>query len=493
MTIIDKLNQLLQTKTLIKEALIAKGVEISDTDSFDSYVGKIENITSGRANIPAGVVYWIDGQCNTRNGKDHTKNYMENLIWNNTGSSTNGYLEKLNNGSDNYWDGDYLTLGNYAYYPYVYSNNLTIESLIKINKTPTTSIIWASCASQGGWYLLVTTDNKILFGVHQGSSYTTITSDVVLDLNTPYYVVATFEANNQLTLRLCNVDGSLQTTASTTVMTYKLSNFGMGTQSYASSSSSDKHWDGLQIGMVRVWNKNLTDKEIQANYEETKNRFKEDTTGIPSVFTELEYLEKNVQDNSYIDLEYKANITTTTELEFSANSWVNDANYNPQIIFGAMNGDTSDVSYDLLAFCEATNTPSVRIVRGASLGTTTRVNSLVVNPNQKYKFRLGPESLTIDDTLIDTYSERNDITTTNLYMFRVNASLASSSINTYYSNAKSCAVGKLYTLKIYEGETLVRDYIPVQRKDNLVYGLFDKVARTFLPVSVNSSFTGIAK
>lgn len=270
-TIADKLNKVLETKNAIKQALINKGVNISDTDSFESYVDKIDSISGGASQ---GVIFWLDGQCNTRNGKDHTKTYMENLVYVNNGSSTTGYLEYLQSGSKNSWDGDFLALGNYAYYPYIYNKtNLTVESLIKITKAPSANLIWSSCGNKGGWYLLIDPAQKIRFGVYQGSSYATITTDITLELDKPYYVVATFEANNQLTLRLCNVENSLKTTASTANMTYNLSNLGVGTQANTSTAVNGSHYDGLKIGMVRAWNRTLTDEEITANYNEVINRF----------------------------------------------------------------------------------------------------------------------------------------------------------------------------------------------------------------------------
>lgn len=42
----DKLRKLLETKNKLKQALINKGVDVADTDSFDSYVGKIDSITT---------------------------------------------------------------------------------------------------------------------------------------------------------------------------------------------------------------------------------------------------------------------------------------------------------------------------------------------------------------------------------------------------------------------------------------------------------------
>jgi surface protein len=46
-TIEEKLENIEETKGLIKEAIVSKGVEVSDTDSFRSYAEKINNIQSG--------------------------------------------------------------------------------------------------------------------------------------------------------------------------------------------------------------------------------------------------------------------------------------------------------------------------------------------------------------------------------------------------------------------------------------------------------------
>lgn len=46
-TINDKLAYLEETKTAIKDAIVTKGVEVSDTDTFRSYATAIENIESG--------------------------------------------------------------------------------------------------------------------------------------------------------------------------------------------------------------------------------------------------------------------------------------------------------------------------------------------------------------------------------------------------------------------------------------------------------------
>ena len=60
-TIADKLTYLSGTKDAIKQAIIAKGVDVSDTDTFRSYADKIEAIQSGGgggiAGAPSGIKF----------------------------------------------------------------------------------------------------------------------------------------------------------------------------------------------------------------------------------------------------------------------------------------------------------------------------------------------------------------------------------------------------------------------------------------------------
>ena len=59
-TIQDKLTYLSGTKDAIKQAIIAKGVEVTDTDTFRSYANKIEAIQSGGSgtvNLPNGTKF----------------------------------------------------------------------------------------------------------------------------------------------------------------------------------------------------------------------------------------------------------------------------------------------------------------------------------------------------------------------------------------------------------------------------------------------------
>lgn len=211
--------------------------------------------------------------------------------------------------------------------------------------------------------------------------------------------------------------------------------------------------------------------------------------GVPNGYTELEYLEKTVQDNSYIDLLYKATKNTTAVLDFSVTNWVNDSASQPQALFGHQGG-VSTTSFGLLANYLDSSTPTTRYVFGASFGTRTSVSTPTILPNQVYRYKLEPDKCSVDGVVVDTYSDRNDMVSDYLWLFRINAV---SSVSSYYSKANTCVRGKIYNLKFYEGGELTRDLVPVQRKDTLVYGLYDKIEGYFLPVSLNASFTGIAK
>lgn len=52
-TVVDKLNYLKETKTAIKNALVEKGVEVADSDTFRSYAQKVADIPAGGGDIDA--------------------------------------------------------------------------------------------------------------------------------------------------------------------------------------------------------------------------------------------------------------------------------------------------------------------------------------------------------------------------------------------------------------------------------------------------------
>lgn len=211
--------------------------------------------------------------------------------------------------------------------------------------------------------------------------------------------------------------------------------------------------------------------------------------GVPKGFIELEYLEKTAQTNDYLDLRVTANINTSIELEFSANAWVNNSSAQPQALFGHQGGN-SRTSFGLFANYFSSSTPNTRYVYGADLGTRTSVSTPTTVPNTIYKYKLGGGELRVNGELVDTYTEKTDMTTGYLWLFRINAV---SSVSSYYSTANACVYGKVYSLKIYDGDELIHDFVPAQRKDTLALGLYDKITGYFRATNTANGFTGVAK
>jgi len=59
------------------------------------------------------------------------------------------------------------------------------------------------------------------------------------------------------------------------------------------------------------------------------------------------------------------------------------------------------------------------------------------------------------------------------------------------TNGRRISTGyKLYYTKIWNNESIVRDYIPVQRKSDGAIGLYDRVSGTFFGNSGTGSFVG---
>jgi hypothetical protein len=60
----DKLNKILSTKAAIKTAIINKGINVLDTDTFSSYASKISSIPSGSIK-PIDYLYGVFNEFNT--------------------------------------------------------------------------------------------------------------------------------------------------------------------------------------------------------------------------------------------------------------------------------------------------------------------------------------------------------------------------------------------------------------------------------------------
>lgn len=122
MSITDKLQTLKNTKQAIKQALINKGVEVSDNDSFESYADKINSIQSGSGNESVAGLNITDFINIDNNGKLHR-------------TDKNTLVCKASD------------LGDRCFY-YIYNNNDTIASI----SFPNVTTISGSMALQQSFY-----------------------------------------------------------------------------------------------------------------------------------------------------------------------------------------------------------------------------------------------------------------------------------------------------------------------------------------------------
>jgi hypothetical protein len=217
---------------------------------------------------------------------------MQDLMRANTYTTTTGYREYFaGNGSGNSWDGDFLTLGNYAYYPYVFdSKEMTIEAYVILTKTPSDNLLVMSTGYTGGWYMAIQTTNKVRFGARLGSSYIIVDTTNTLELNKPYYIIGRYKSNGTISIEVKELNEKVEKAFAGT-MTYNLCNMGLGTQAYNNTSGAGEHWDGLKVGMVRCWNRLLTDEEINVNYNDTVNRIKTEPVAPTTATVTLNGLE----------------------------------------------------------------------------------------------------------------------------------------------------------------------------------------------------------
>jgi len=212
---------------------------------------------------------------------------------------------------------------------------------------------------------------------------------------------------------------------------------------------------------------------------------KVNNSDLPSGYTEIAYLEKKILGSEYFDLNYRANKNTRLVLDFEITSWATNS---LEGLIGYDSGDTSTSFYICLWKWAATPGSNNKVSSATALSIEDGETLLVYKPielNKKYTYTLDGDKYMIDDTLEIDIVTNNDITTAgNLYLFRVN------STSSNFNSAKSCSMGKVYGLKIYESDELVRDFVPVQRKDSLEYGLYDKINGFYLSPSSATAFTG---
>lgn len=188
---------------------------------------------------------------------------------------------------------------------------------------------------------------------------------------------------------------------------------------------------------------------------------------LPDIYQKVEYIEST--GTQYIDtLINPANKKIGAILDFQFNSVVNSK----AGVFGSYKTDGTDN----IQFTVYTSKWRIKINSVAIYGDNYDTQRHIVRLNM-------PGGTKIDDVIINATQYTIDKTnTSNLYLCACNYDVSNETTN--YS-----LKGKLYSAKIYDDKTLIRDYVPCYKIADGEIGLYDLVEDKFY---VNSG-TGIFK
>ena len=164
----------------------------------------------------------------------------------------------------------------------------------------------------------------------------------------------------------------------------------------------------------------------------------------------LEYIEGT--SNQFIDTQYKP--SASTKLVIDAQS----IGSGTQTFFGSRNATSSTDATSFTLFS----------IKGASyrFDCFGKKTSVTLDPKIRHVITATPTSIDFDGTAY-TISSSPIASPYNLYLTSVNTN----------GTADVRSGVRLYSAKIYDGSTLVRDFIPANKDGNI--GLYDKVSKTF--------------
>lgn len=180
-------------------------------------------------------------------------------------------------------------------------------------------------------------------------------------------------------------------------------------------------------------------------------------TGLPSEYQRVEYIEST--GTQYIDTGYKPSNLTKVEVEFMYNNL-------DGFVYGSRTSSSSNDSHAFIINASKQVYPQFN-------GQQTNVTSTYNQAETKYVLINSQAGAHINNVSIKSYATANFSSSYNMYIFGLNqaGSLESRTFK-----------GKIYYFKIYNGNTLVRDFVPCYLKADMTkVGLYDRVYQKFYP------------
>lgn len=169
-----------------------------------------------------------------------------------------------------------------------------------------------------------------------------------------------------------------------------------------------------------------------------------------------------------IDTGFKPNGNTTVEIEFSLNSDVTD---NRAVLGARTSASGSDSTSFTIWTIDSTK------IRFDHYGTSNTITNY--NPKEKHICKMTPTEEIIDGTVLKTHSQLSNTSPVNLTLGKANTK----NVDNYYGKCK------IYSCKIYNGETLVRNFVPY-KDDNKKFCMKDLVYNTLYYSATTSDLNG---
>lgn len=183
---------------------------------------------------------------------------------------------------------------------------------------------------------------------------------------------------------------------------------------------------------------------------------------LPNEYTKLEYLEST--GIQWIDTGIKLNNNSSVELDYQLTQAVQSR----KGLFGGLGDGTSKRFGALLS-------PSNNQLE-SGYGSGNEFYQLGLPDTNRHVIKQEKNLLYFDGSLVHAFD-------TAIFSHGFNAPLG----NFNYTNYNP-ARAKYYSCKIWNGNTLVRDYIPALRKSDNVAGMYDRVTNTFFTNAGTGSF-----
>ena len=188
----------------------------------------------------------------------------------------------------------------------------------------------------------------------------------------------------------------------------------------------------------------------------------------PSTYTQLEYLEAT--GTQYIDTNTYLNGASKVEFQFSCDTVGNYA------LFGASNGNAYNKGE--IAVFWYNKGVDVVIPTSNFSGTAIYCGSTLLTPDQTYTISYDKDFFTLDERSWPSGWYTNYVGQRSVFLFASNRG----------SDSWIGGHSKLYWFKIYNSNTLVRNFIPARRNSDGELGMYDTVSGAFFTNAGTGSF-----